>query len=273
MNAALKNIKVMGILNATPDSFYDGGVYSLEKLTEKAMTMIEEGASIIDIGGESTRPGAEEVSSQEEMDRVLPLIEAIQKRSDIPISVDTRKSDIARESIKRGVDYINDVSGGRYDPKIFAVLAQSKSFYILMHSRSTPKDMLQSCDYENLISDIKNELNSSINKALQAGISAERLIIDPGFGFAKNNEQNLELLKNLDAFKCFSYPLLIGLSRKRFLSYLGGGELVQERQLSSVLAQLAAALKGAHYLRVHDVKETVFALRFWNKIFQKSFKL
>lgn len=233
---------IMGILNATPDSFSNGG---RPASPEDALTMIRAGADILDVGGESTRPGATDVPVQEELDRVLPLIEAIRKRSAIPISVDTRKSEVALEAIKLGVQIINDASCLGYDPRMIEVLAESDVSYILMHTRGTPQTMEAFAVYpsNDVTGEVRAELESARKRLTDAGIGPERILIDPGFGFAKRPEHSIELLNNLDRLTDLG-PVVVGISRKRFT---GGNEE------TSLDYARTAVLKGAKIVRTHNV--------------------
>jgi len=234
---------IMGILNATPDSFSNGG---RSAVPEDAFTMIGDGADILDIGGESTRPGAADVSVQEELDRVLPLIEAIRRRSDIPISVDTRKPAVAQEAISRGVQIINDASC-LGDSAMIAVLTESDVSYILMHTRGTPQTMESLAVYNaDVTGEVHAELEAARKRLTDAGIAGERILIDPGFGFAKRPEQSIEILNNLDRLTDLG-TLVAGISRKRFT---GGNE-----ETSIDYARIALA-KGAKIIRTHNVSLT-----------------
>lgn len=247
---------VMGILNATPDSFY---AESREKSTtgafDKAAKMIEAGAQIIDIGGYSTRPGADEISINEEIDRIVPIIQEIRKRfPETAISIDTFRSSVAEAAILSGANIINDVSGFEIDPAIIDVAAKHKVPYVLMHMRGTPKTMQSLTDYDNLFKDISLYFSEKIERLKSAGVND--IILDPGFGFAKTIEQNHELLQNLEAFHLFEKPILAGLSRKSMIYKKLG--ITPEESLNGTIALNAVALqKGAKLLRVHDVKEAI----------------
>ena len=247
---------VMGILNATPDSFYEG---SREKTTtgalDKAREMISSGARIIDVGGYSTRPGANDISIEEEVNRVVPIIQALRKEfPEIVISIDTFRSKVAEEAILAGANIINDVSGFGIDPTIINIAAKYKVPYILMHMRGTPKTMQSLTEYDNLFKDISLYFSKKIKELREAGV--DDIILDPGFGFAKNIEQNYELLDNLEAFQFLGKPLLAGLSRKSMIYKKLG--ITPEESLNGTIALNTIALKkGAKILRVHDVKEAV----------------
>ncbi|MBI4412116.1 MAG: dihydropteroate synthase [Deltaproteobacteria bacterium] len=252
--------KIMGILNCTPDSFLDGGKYSgVSALADRAFQMENEGADIIDIGGESTRPGAAPVEIDEELRRTIPVIEAIRKRSGaagIPISIDTTKARVAMEAVTAGATMINDVSGFRADPEMAVVAAEMKVPVVLMHSRGTPQTMQTMTDYRNVVDDVMAELKQSVDRAHKAGLKKDQILIDPGFGFAKTFEQNIEMLRNLKRFREMGYPIMIGLSRKNFVGIMTGEEKASGRLAGSLALAFYAAMQGIDILRVHDVAET-----------------
>ena len=244
---------IMGVLNVTPDSFSDGGVY-LEpaKAIDRAFEIESEGADILDIGGESTRPGAIPVSWEEEQDRILPVIEAITGKITVPVSVDTRHARVAGKAIESGASLINDVSGLTFDSEMAATAARYQVPVIIMHSSGDPQIMQSRVDYQRLISDIKESLKDRIQLAKDAGIKPESIVIDPGIGFGKTVSQNFQIIRNLDRFLALKYPLLIGVSRKSFIGRtLGIRE--GERIFGTAAAVTACILKGAHIVRVHDV--------------------
>ena len=245
---------VMGILNVTPDSFYDGSKYDVvDAAVKRALQMVREGASIIDIGGESTRPGYTPVSTEEECDRVLPVIEAIKKEIDIPISLDTFKPIVAREGIKAGADMINDIWGLKYDSEMAGVIAEGKVACTLMHNRDNG-------NYKSLIDDVATDLSETLNIAAKAGIDDDRIILDPGIGFAKDTNQNLECIRDIGILKQFGIPLLLGISRK---SVIGNvlNQPVEERLPGTLALNLYGILNGVSFIRVHDVKEHVEAIK------------
>jgi dihydropteroate synthase len=261
---------VMGILNVTPDSFSDGGeFFSLDKALAHAEQMIAEGADIIDVGGESTRPGdAAIVSAAEERKRVLPVIEELTKRFDVPISVDTTKALVARAALDAGAAIINDISALRFEPEIADEVARLGAGLVLMHSRGTPGALHGLPPVADIIDEVTSSLRSSIEIAEQRGVKRESIVIDPGIGFGKSQEQNIELIAKLDqliaAFPDF--PLLIGTSRKSFLGRIladadGNPAPVEDRLHASLASMTIAILKGAHIVRVHDVKTTVETVR------------
>ena len=251
---------VMGILNATPDSFYSGSRKTdIDSGIDAAGKMAEYGADIIDIGGESTRPGAEYVDADEEIKRVVPLIEKIKKNFDIAVSIDTRKASVADAAVSAGADIINDVSALKDDPQLGFIASQHEVPVVLMHMRGTSKTMQKNPHYRDTIEEIINELELCIGRAKSFGISGDKIILDPGIGFGKRLEDNLIILKKLDRFKKLGYPVLMGLSRKSFIGQITGAE-VDERLSGSIAANMYSVLHGADILRVHDVKETVWML-------------
>src|SRR5581483_4275402 len=255
---------VMGILNVTPDSFSDGRKFLLlDQAVAHAERLIEEGADIIDVGGESTRPGSEFVSEQEEMDRVLPVIERLSPQTTIPISVDTTKAPVARAALEAGAEIVNDVSGLRFDPKVAEVVAAKGAGLVLMHSRGTPKDMQQLPPAENILNEVISGLRESVRVAGERGVLRNNIAIDPGIGFGKTVEQNLELIAKLDQItrEFAQFPILIGTSRKSFLGRLLGGAPADQRLSGSLATVVASVLHGAHIVRVHDVRESVEAVR------------
>jgi dihydropteroate synthase len=250
---------VMGILNITPDSFSDGGVhFDHAKAVHAAMQMEADGAAVIDIGGESTRPGAEPIAAQVEIDRVLPVIEQIRQRSDIPISIDTRKGAVAEEAIRAGADMINDVSALRYSPGMPAIAARAGVPVILMHMRGEPSTMQQLATYGDVVVEAGAELQGFVDAARAAGV--EQILIDPGIGFAKTFEHNLEILARADELRRIA-PVVIGASRKAFIGHLTGRASGPDRAVGSLAAVAAAHRAGAAMVRVHDVRETVDFLR------------
>ncbi|WP_298357394.1 dihydropteroate synthase [Runella sp.] len=256
----LSTPQVMGILNVTPDSFYSGSrVLQVEDAYKKAERMISEGASILDLGGHSTRPGADAVSEEEELKRVLPVVEMIQKRfPDAIISIDTFRSTVARESIAAGAHIINDIAGGNMDANMFETVAALHVPYILMHSRGTPQTMKELNQYDDLVTDVLRELQTKIYQLQQLGV--KDIVADMGFGFAKNADQNYVLLNELKAFQILNVPLLIGVSRKSMIWRKLNITADQSLNGTTVLNTIAL-LNGASILRVHDVKEAVEAVK------------
>jgi dihydropteroate synthase len=253
-----KRTYIMGVLNVTPDSFSDGGEFqTVENALQQALKMIEAGADIIDIGGQSTRPGALEITLEEELARVIPVITAIRQKSSIPISLDTTRAIVAEKGVAAGADLINDISGGTFDRLLLPTVAKLGIPIILMHSRGNPQTMQSLTDYEDLVKEIKEFLQNQVKVALQCGIARENIIIDPGIGFAKTGEQNLELLRELRQFRDLNLPILIGVSRKRFIGQITGKDDPKERVFGTAAACAIAIANGADILRVHDVAAMV----------------
>jgi len=255
-------VQVMGILNVTPDSFSDGGRYRRpEEAVENALAMFEAGADWIDVGGESSRPGAQPVSVDEELERVLPVIHGIVARSSLPVSVDTCKAEVARRAIAEGAEMVNDISALRFDAGMAEVVRQSGAAVALMHMRRTPADM-QSGDlsYESMPGEIVRFLAERMEFAVSRGINAEGVVIDPGIGFGKSWEDNLKILRRLHEFRQVGRPVLTGVSRKSFIGRITGGEPPQ-RMEGTAAAVCAAVLHGSQIVRVHDVREMVKVVR------------
>lgn len=246
----------MGILNVTPDSFSDGGRYfDKASAIRRAYEMVEEGADIIDVGGESTRPGSEPVPLQEEIDRTIPVIEEISKKIKVPVSIDTYKAEVARRALDAGASIVNDISGLRFDPEMPKVVSQYKVPVVIMHIKGMPKDMQANPIYEALIPEITDYFRESIRLAVESGITEDKIIIDPGIGFGKTFDHNLEIIKNLREFTLLEKPLLVGVSRKAFIGKILGDAPVSERLEGSEAAAAISILNGANIIRVHDVKE------------------
>jgi dihydropteroate synthase len=258
---------VMGVLNVTPDSFSDGGAFlAPERAIEHALEMERAGADLIDLGGESTRPGSEEVSAEEELRRVLPVLHGLRGRLGIPVSIDTRKAEVAEAALAAGAEVINDVSGLKHDPRIAEVAARRRAPLVLMHMRGVPKTMQEGPFARNVLHDVTAGLRVSARKAVQAGVPRSRIVLDPGIGFGKSLEQNYELLARLGELKKLGFPLLVGTSRKAFLGAAlpreGGEPLPPEERIWGTAAAVAASiLGGAHIVRVHDVAEMVQVAR------------
>ncbi len=251
---------LMGVLNVTPDSFSDGGRFfdraeALRRLEE----LQAEGADIIDVGGESTRPGASPVSGEEELRRVMPAVEAAAARLDLPVSIDTTKSGVARAALDAGAEVINDISGLRFDPELAELAAESGAGLVLMHIRGEPRTMQRDVHYDDLMGEIVGELRESTERALAAGCRAEQLVVDPGIGFGKTAEHNLAIINGLGGLQELGYPVLIGPSRKSFIGKILGLE-VGERLEATIAACVVALLRGARIFRVHDVAEARRAL-------------
>lgn len=269
---------VMAILNITPDSFSGDGLYNhdnwIDATVDQARRFVEEGADILDIGGESTRPGSIPISVEEELDRVVPVVKALKSALDVPLSVDTYRAAVAEAVLDVGADWINDIWGLRMDPDLAEVVAQRGCMVVLMHNRSKPKNVAQEGRlggryvgvlYDDLIGDIQNELKQSIDLALEAGVDPSRIIIDPGIGFGKTVDQNVQLIEGLNHFKELGYPILLGPSRKSFIGYTL--DLPPEDRLEGTSATVAIGIdRGADIVRVHDVKEMVRVVRMTDKI-------
>lgn len=240
---------IMGVLNVTPDSFSDGGSYtSVEKALNQAEKMIAQGAKIIDVGGESTRPGYTFVDAEEEIKRVVPVIKALKEKFDVLVSIDTYKTQTARAALEAGADILNDVWAGLYDGEMLALAAEKNVPIILMHNQEEEK-------YDNITREVCEFLKERTNEALASGVAKENIWIDPGFGFAKNEEQNIELLKGLDAVCQLGYPVLFGISRKRTVDFLlGGGTKATERDMGTAALSAWAIAKGCQIVRVHNVE-------------------
>jgi dihydropteroate synthase len=259
--------EIVGILNMTPDSFYDGGrFFSKEKAIDRAYQLIDEGADMIDVGGESTRPGSERISAEDECGRVIPVIEYLAGKIPVPISIDTTKSAVARAAIDAGADVVNDISGFTMDPAMVEVIANSHVRYVLTHIQGTPKEMQERPVYQNVIEEICNFFKKQIALAEQNGIGSERLILDPGIGFGKTVFHNLEILRSLKTFGNFGLPLLIGASRKSFMGHLLNDSGPEDRLGQSLACAVWSYLQGVRFFRVHDVLETKKALRLYQSI-------
>jgi dihydropteroate synthase len=252
---------VMGVVNVTPDSFSDGGkFYEIDRAVERARELINAGADIIDIGGESTRPFSDPIPLEEELKRTIPVIEAIRDFSDIPISIDTTKAEVARRALAAGADMVNDVSALRFDPEMVKVVAEHGVPVVLMHMLGTPKTMQQNPHYDCLFGEILAFLQERIQFAVKGGVSREQIIIDPGIGFGKTVTHNLRLIRDLDVFNILERPILLGLSRKRFIGAILNRP-VEERELGTAVANTIGIMAGAHIVRVHDVAFQIDAIR------------
>ena len=264
---------VMGVLNITPDSFSDGGkFYAPAAAIEHALQMIAEGADIIDIGGESTRPGSAFVAEEEELQRVIPMIKRLRTETSIPISVDTTKSSVARAALEAGAEIVNDISGLRFDPAIADEVANVNAGLVLMHSRGTPKTMQQLPPVEDIMREVISGLRESIAVAEERGVSQESIAIDPGIGFGKTAAQNVELISHLDqlAREFADFPVLIGTSRKSFLGKLLDDAPANQRLHGTIASIVASVLKGAHIVRVHEVKAAVEAIKIADAVMRTS---
>jgi dihydropteroate synthase len=253
-------VLVMAVLNVTPDSFSDGGSFAVaDAAVEHGLRLAAEGADLIDVGGESTRPGAQPVPADEELRRALPVIRELVRRAKVPISIDTTKAEVARAAMEAGAEVVNDVSGLRRDPEMGTAVARGGAALCLMHSRGEPRDMQQHAAYADLLGEMQDELLEGLRRAREAGVPEERIALDPGLGFAKTAEHNLLLMRRLRELTQLGRPLLAGASRKSFLGRLSG-KIAPERLTGSVAAAAVLALNGASILRVHDVAATREAL-------------
>lgn len=258
-----KRTLIMGILNVTPDSFSDGGLYrSVEDAVEAGLAMLRAGADIIDVGGESTRPGRSgPVAADEELRRVVPVLQQLRRRApEALISVDTYKAEVAEEALEAGADIINDIYALRHSPEIANLAARHGAGLVLMHMQGTPETMQDNPTYQNVVVDIKNELRAAMELALDRGVAEEGIVVDPGFGFGKTVEHNIEILAQLEYLRLLQRPICVGVSRKRFLGAILGGADVAEREDASRAAEVIAVLNGASIVRTHNVKAARQAL-------------
>jgi dihydropteroate synthase len=248
---------IMGILNVTPDSFYDGGnFFSLNSAIDHALRLASEGADIIDIGGESTRPGSEPTPFAEELARVIPVIEGIRKQSDIPLSIDTYKADVASAAVTAGVDMVNDISALSFDHRMVDVVARSCVPVVLQHIKGTPRDMQVNPTYEDVIGEIRDFFEERIAFARARGVERERIVIDPGIGFGKRLQDNLVIIRELRRLKELGQPVLIGTSMKSFLGRIAGSDVLADRAEGSLASVVMSLWNGADMIRVHDVAAT-----------------
>ncbi|MGE5237321.1 MAG: dihydropteroate synthase [Chloroflexota bacterium] len=246
----------MGILNVTPDSFSDGGLFfDKDRAVAHAERLVAEGADIVDVGGESSRPGSDPLPVEEELQRTIPVIEAVAKRVSVPVSIDTYKAEVAIRALDAGASMVNDISGLRFDPQMARVVSSSCAPVVIMHMKGTPRDMQKNPTYEAVIPEIIAFFRERIAAAVEAGIPEELIIIDPGIGFGKTVDHNLQIIRDLGEFSVLGRPVAIGVSRKAFLGKLLGDAPVSERIEGTAAAVAASILDGAHIVRVHDVKE------------------
>jgi dihydropteroate synthase len=248
---------IMGVLNVTPDSFSDGGLFfQREKAIEQGLAMARDGADIIDIGGESTRPYSKSVASEEELERVIPVIEGLAGEIEIPISIDTCKAEVARQALKAGASIINDISALRFDPGMASVAAEAGVPLILMHMKGTPNNMQDKPYYHNLIPEISAFLRAAMDRAEKEGVREDMIIVDPGIGFGKTFDHNIDIIRNLHRLHPLGRPIMLGVSRKAFLGHILGKEPL-DRDTGSMAAVTAGILNGAHIVRVHNTKMAV----------------
>ena len=252
----------MAVLNATPDSFSDAGrFFSAERANEHAEEMVEEGADIIDVGGESTRPGAQPVAIEEELRRVLPVIRRFREKNGLPVSIDTSKAAVAEAALDAGASIINDVTGGRGDDKMMSLVQRRNASFIIMHMQGEPRTMQDAPHYRDVVSEVRDFFRQQFRRALDCGIDPMNLAFDPGIGFGKTSDHNLELLANLPALRVENRPLVVGVSRKAFLGGLIGSAKPEDREAPTVAFTALLRARGADVLRVHKVKENVAAMR------------
>lgn len=252
---------LMGIINVTPDSFYDGGKrFDPAKAVADGIRLVEAGADMIDIGGESTRPGAPPVSAEEELQRVLPVVQGLRRTVKVPISIDTYKARVARAALTAGADIVNDISALRFDPEMAVLVATERVPVVLMHMQGTPQTMQAEPRYSNVLGEVQDFLEARVGVALEAGVERDNIILDPGIGFGKTLDHNLILLRGLPVLASMGYPLLVGASRKTFIGKILDAK-PDERLEGSLAAAVVAVLGGAHIIRAHDVKETCRAVR------------
>jgi dihydropteroate synthase len=262
---------IMGVLNVTPDSFSDGGeFFTTGKAVEQGVRMAAEGAAIIDVGGESTRPGAQPVSVDEERARVVPVIAKLRERTPALISIDTTKAAVAREALEAGASIINDVSGGLADPEMMKLAAEKKAAFIIMHMQGTPQTMQKDPRYDDVVREVADFFRQQYARALECGIDSMAIAFDPGIGFGKNVEHNLELLANLPRLRAHDRPIVIGVSRKSSLGQMIGSTEVRDRLAPTIAFTAMLRERGANVLRVHDVKENAAALRVTERLLETS---
>ena len=264
----IKEPVIMGVLNVTPDSFSDGGKYiKIDDALKRVESIVMEGADIVDIGGESTRPGAKKISIDEEIERVIPVIERVKKELEVLISIDTYKERLARLAVlEAGADIVNDVSALRFSENMASVIADLNVPVVLMHMKGTPEHMQENPFYENVINDIKEFFYERIGWAISKGIKREKILIDPGIGFGKRFEDNIQIIRKLREFKEFDLPILIGVSRKRFLGVISGEKIPEKREAETMTANLISILNGASIIRVHNVGSAVASKKILEKL-------
>ena len=262
---------IMGVLNVTPDSFSDGGeFFTADKAAERALQMAAEGAHIIDIGGESARPGSEPVAVEEELRRVIPVIENLRRKLDVPISIDTSKAEVARAAIKSGASIVNDVTGGRGDDQMLPLVAETKSAFIIMHMQGTPRTMQIEPRYTDVVAEISEFFRQQYARAIGLNIDPMAIAFDPGIGFGKTLEHNLELLAQLERLRAHDRALVVGVSRKSSLGKLIGSPDIKDRLAPGLALTALLRARGADVFRVHDVKENVYALKVTEAVLQRA---
>jgi dihydropteroate synthase len=262
---------IMGVVNVTPDSFSDGGEFlTTDKATERGLQIAREGAHIIDVGGESTHPGSQPVTVEEELRRVIPVIQNLRRKLDIPISIDTSKAEVARVAIEAGASIVNDVTGGRGDQQMLPLVAETKSAFILMHMQGTPRTMQIQPRYTDVVAEISEFFRQQYARAIGLNIDSMAIAFDPGIGFGKTLEHNLDLLGRLERLRVHDRALVVGVSRKSFLGKLIGSPEMSDRRIPGLALTSFLRARGADVLRVHDVKENVYALRVTDAILQRE---
>ena len=266
-----QNALIMGVLNVTPDSFSDGGqFFRTDKAIEHGLRMFADGAQIIDVGGESTRPGAAPVSAKEELARVLPVIAGLREKVSAFISIDTTKTAVALGALEAGASIINDVTGGRADPEMMALAAEKKAAFIVMHMQGTPQTMQTNPHYDDVVTEVADFFRQQYARALECGIDSMAIAFDPGIGFGKTVEHNLKLLANLPRFRIHDRPILVGVSRKSFLGKMIGSAEISDRLGPTIALTAMLRERGANVLRVHDVRENVAALRVTERLLETA---
>src|SRR5215471_15082045 len=262
---------IMGALNVTPDSFSDGGEFlTADKAIERGLQIAAEGAHIIDVGGESTRPGSEPVAAEEELRRVIPVIQNLHRKLDVPISIDTSKADVARAAIEVGASIVNDVTGGRGDDQMLPLVAETKSAFIIMHMQGTPRTMQIQPRYTDVVAEISEFFRQQFARALGLNIDPMAIAFDPGIGFGKTLEHNLDLLAQLERLRVHDRALVVGVSRKSFLGKLIGSPAINDRLIPGLVLTSLLRARGADVFRVHDVRENVYALQVTEAILQRA---
>jgi len=265
-----EHTKIMGILNVTPDSFSGDGCYIKNKAILKAKKLIKDGADIIDIGGESTKPGASKISVKEEIKRVIPVIERLSKTTKVPISVDTYKTEVAKRALDNGATIVNNIMGTSLNKGLLRMVKSHNASIVLMHIKGNPQNMQKNVKYSNLITEIINLLRKSIENCLEIGIKRDKIIVDPGIGFGKTVENNLEIINRLDSFSILKQPILVGTSRKSFIGKVLDKD-VKNRLTGTVSSVCASILRGAHIIRVHDIKQIKEAITLTDAIINERF--
>lgn len=262
---------IMGVLNVTPDSFSDGGEFpTADKATERGLQIVAEGAHIIDVGGESTHPGSEPVTADQELRRVIPVIENLRQKLDVPISIDTSKAEVAGAAIQAGASIVNDITGGQGDEQMLPLVAETKSAFIVMHMQGTPRTMQIQPRYTDVVAEISEFFRQQYARAIGLNIDPMAIAFDPGIGFGKTLDHNLELLAQLERLRAHDRPLVVGVSRKSFLGKLIGSPEISDRLVPGLALTALLRARGADVFRVHDVKENVYALRVSEAILQRA---